>query len=95
MREQLSSRRRHPTLRRHDFPVEPKALSICDPDIWKGCWLALLERCISSGGIGRLPVSGQTGSIPFSISRFFVTMASPLLVETSMPVAQTARHSSS
>jgi len=43
--------------------------------------------------------SGRTagfhdGSESFNASRFFVTMASPFFVETSMPVAQTVRHSS-
>ena len=34
------------------------------------------------------------GSESFNASRFFVTMASPFFVDMSMPVAQTARHSS-
>jgi len=36
----------------------------------------------------------HNGNESFSASRFFVTMASPFFVDTSMPVAQTVRHSS-
>jgi hypothetical protein len=36
----------------------------------------------------------EAGSEPFKSSKFFVTIASPFFVDTSMPVAQTVRHSS-
>ena len=38
--------------------------------------------------------SSQAGKEPLSTSRFFVTIASPFFVDTSIPVAQTVRHSS-
>ena len=47
----------------------------------------------AKGGRGGEP-RRHDGSESFNASRFFVTMASPFFVETSMPVAQTVRHSS-
>ena len=50
-------------------------------------------RWKGKGRSGRAAGS-HDGSASFNVSRFFVTMASPFFVETSMPVAQTVRHSS-
>ena len=39
-------------------------------------------------------VETYDGNEPLSSSKFFVTIASPFFVDTSIPVAQTVRHSS-
>lgn len=65
-----------------------------NPDVGTELGCAVTAHGVAGRDLSAGALSGQAGSELFSISRFFVTIASPFFVDTSMPVTDTARHSS-
>lgn len=76
---QLDGKTHAPFVREERTLLAPRQL---DGPLWQ-----------SEGGSGRA-TGAHDGTELFIASRFFVTIASPFFVETSMPVAMTVRHSS-